>query len=82
MRLRSVHVFYVSVMYLCTSGDFLLFILICSRTSEVEGKAFGAKQFLLFADSEACRIHERSADLHRTQKKLLKIPQIKSQSFY
>ncbi len=49
---------------------FLLFILICSRTSEVEGKAFGAKQFLLFADSEACRIHERSADLHRTQKKV------------
>lgn len=35
---------------------FFLLILISSRTSQVEGKAFGAKRFLLFADSEARRI--------------------------
>lgn len=47
---------------------FFLLILISSRTSQVKGKAFGAKKkFLLFADSQAYE-ESKHADLHRTQK--------------
>lgn len=44
------------VVFTCVLRVSDVFMYIWSRTSEVEGKAFGAKQFLLFADSEARRI--------------------------
>lgn len=42
---------------------FFLLILISSRTSQVEGKAFRAKQFLLFADSQA-REESKPTEFH------------------